>query len=190
MVEKADYTKDKGDTGPAGPAGDTGPEGPEGPEGPPGTTDYEELENVPTEFAPSAHHTSHESGGSDEISIPLQVKIGTLTRDMTAATGTVGYTGVGFEPTGIFFFGTVHDKDTLTLGLDNTTLTLCLYTNRIGTFVYSAATTYSILVIQSGDGSKVQAGKIHSFDADGFTISWSKFGTPAAGTAYIHYIAF
>lgn len=69
MAEKEDYTKDKGDTGPAGPAGDTGPAGPEGPEGPPGTTDYNELENVPETFAPSAHAEDHQDGGDDEITV-------------------------------------------------------------------------------------------------------------------------
>ena len=69
MAEKEDYTKDIGETGPAGPAGDTGTEGPEGPEGPPGTTDYEELENVPSEFTPSAHAADHENGGDGEINV-------------------------------------------------------------------------------------------------------------------------
>lgn len=73
MAEKEDYTKDKGDTGDTGPQGDTGPEGPEGPEGPPGTTDYEELENVPATFAPSAHITTHLEGGADAGGLAAQM---------------------------------------------------------------------------------------------------------------------
>ena len=45
----------KGDTGDTGPQGPQGPEGPEGPKGDPGTTDYTELENVPSEFTPESH---------------------------------------------------------------------------------------------------------------------------------------
>lgn len=73
MAEKEDYTKDPGAPGPAGPEGPTGPEGPAGPEGPPGTTDYNELENVPSTFAPSAHKESHETGGGDAIDLSDQM---------------------------------------------------------------------------------------------------------------------
>ena len=47
---------DTGDTGPQGPKGDTGDTGPQGPEGPAGTTDYNDLENVPSAFPPSSHN--------------------------------------------------------------------------------------------------------------------------------------
>jgi len=96
MAEKEDYTRDKGetgDTGPQGAQGDpgpqgetgapgaqgetgpegaqgaTGPEGPEGAEGPPGTTTWAGITDKPTEFAPEAHKTSHQDGGSDEIDV-------------------------------------------------------------------------------------------------------------------------
>jgi len=69
MAEKEDYTKDPGETGPQGPQGEPGPQGEQGPEGPPGTTDYNELENVPETFAPSAHAASHQDEGADEITV-------------------------------------------------------------------------------------------------------------------------
>jgi len=34
-----------------------------------GSVDYGELSGVPLTFAPAAHHTSHENGGADEISV-------------------------------------------------------------------------------------------------------------------------
>ena len=39
-----------------------------GPIGPAGTTDFNALENVPTTFAPSAHKSTHATGGSDALS--------------------------------------------------------------------------------------------------------------------------
>lgn len=73
MAEKEDYTKDKGDTGDTGPIGEQGEPGEQGDTGPPGTTDYEELDNVPATFAPSAHITDHLEGGGDANGLAAQM---------------------------------------------------------------------------------------------------------------------
>lgn len=60
---------DTGDTGPVGPKGDTGDTGPQGPQGPAGTTDFNELENVPSAFPPSAH--VHEADDITSGTLPV-----------------------------------------------------------------------------------------------------------------------
>jgi hypothetical protein len=96
MTEKPDYTKDIGPTGPQGPKGDQGIQGVpgakgdqgiqgiqgvpgakgdqgiqgiQGETGPPGTTTWSGITDKPSTFAPEAHKTSHQDGGSDEISV-------------------------------------------------------------------------------------------------------------------------
>ena len=101
---------DTGDTGPQGPEGPTGPEGPEGPKGDPGTTDYTELENVPSEFTPESHtHVASEvtdlgtAAQADVTQSPTDTTEGRLIRADHGFTrgnlvGTVSESGG--EPTG------------------------------------------------------------------------------------------
>lgn len=53
--------------GPPGPQGPIGPIGPQGPAGAPGASTWGELEGKPSTFTPSAHKTSHATGGSDAL---------------------------------------------------------------------------------------------------------------------------
>lgn len=50
-----------------GPPGPQGPIGPQGPAGAPGASTWDELEGKPSTFTPSAHKTSHATGGSDAL---------------------------------------------------------------------------------------------------------------------------
>ena len=112
------------------------------------------------------------------------IKLGSFTRDMTAVGGAVAYTGVGFKPSAILFFGNIGGTYAQTIGIDNGTTKFCVY--------YSAADTtantvsYSIAAYPSGAG---QLGLISAIGADGFTITWTKDGSPT-GTLQIFYIAF
>ncbi len=58
-----------GKKGPKGDTGATGATGATGPEGPPGTTTWAGITDKPSTFPPEAHHTSHETGGSDPIEL-------------------------------------------------------------------------------------------------------------------------
>lgn len=40
------------------------------------------------------------------------------------------------------------------------------------------------------DNVNVQQAKILSFDADGYTLAWTKIGAPAAGNAFFSTVAF
>jgi hypothetical protein len=72
----------QGEAGPQGPIGLTGPEGPQGPvgpQGPAGTTDFNELDNVPSTFPPSAH--THTISEITDLQNALDGKANVLSRD-------------------------------------------------------------------------------------------------------------
>lgn len=108
----------------------------------------------------------------------LQSKVITFTRDLTAATGNVAYTGVGFKPTCLIMLAFVNATATHAVGFgasDGSSAIMDFYGNSLVT-----GGTSGIMQIQLADGSaaKYQFGQILSFDSDGFTLSWTKNGLP------------
>ncbi len=123
-------------------------------------------------------------------SLSTAIKIGTFTRVMNTATGDVSYTGVGFIPSNIIFFGqfTTTGWATTTHGLDNGSTKESITT--YGTAGENQTdTSHSIALIDTGN-TMIQAAKIKTFDADGFTLTWTLTGAGNAGTANIMYMAF
>ena len=115
-------------------------------------------------------------------------KVGTFTRDISLASGNVSYTGIGFKPSKIFFTGAVHATRIASLiGLDDGATRLCMFDRSDVAGTYAIDTAYSIW-LSYGAGTD-QYGYVYSFDADGFTIAWTKTGSPT-GTATVYYMAF
>lgn len=120
-------------------------------------------------------------------------KVGTFTRDMTAESGDVAYTGVGFVPKAIIAFG---GKDSFAQGIGSyigittgaTTNSACLVN-----MLYDGAgkmTPYGSLFLRfSESGTQYQQAVLKTFDADGFTLTWTKSGTTSANTMTAYYIA-
>lgn len=69
--------------------GPQGPPGPTGPQGPAGASTWDELTGKPTSFAPSAHKTSHATGGSDAIA-PSDIGAATAAQGAKADTALQG----------------------------------------------------------------------------------------------------
>lgn len=113
-------------------------------------------------------------------------KVGSITRDQTLATS-LAITGLGFKPAYIMFFmappgGSVAIYSSW--GMDDGVTPVCITTR-------SASTSFDAYSIFAGDGATwAMEGKISSFDADGFTIAWTKTGTPPAGNITIRWTAF
>ena len=107
-----------------------------------------------------------------------------ITRDLSAATGNVSYTGIGFKPTGLICFGTVD-------GVENV-FSAGLYGGGSGAGIALMDLTVPswnlistiISIVTNAAGTDSQGATLASFDADGFTLSWTKGGTPV-GTATI-----
>lgn len=113
---------------------------------------------------------------------------GSITRTLNAASGTVSYTGIGFRPTNIEFFGAVDttvERFFGTAGIGVGLQQRCMTSDNTG------ATNSSgdcIRLIKNGAGNEQKASLV-SFDADGFTLSWTLVGAPPANSLVVNFIA-
>jgi hypothetical protein len=123
------------------------------------------------------------------LSLGLSSKLLAITRDMTLSTGSVSYTGVGFRPTSLQAFGA-----NTTLGTNNAVNGYCdsalgqaavrAGSATPGQWVYLA----SVLINLGSDGA-TQTFAVTSFDADGFTGTWTRTGAPG-GTQSVAILCF
>lgn len=115
-------------------------------------------------------------------------KIGAISRVMTDASGTVAYTGVGFKPSVIIFHGSIDNSDSVSWGFgDGATIRRALFSNDgVLTTLVSNSTGAITIILSAGN---LQTAYINSSDSDGFTLNWTKSGSPT-GTATINYLAF
>jgi hypothetical protein len=126
------------------------------------------------------------AGAVSALAASARFHIGSLTRDMTAITGSVGYTGVGFTPGVVIFLAAVNDVASLySVGFDNSLARGCL----LGASATLPKMETSANAIYLYDGTNSQNANISSMDGDGFTLLWTKGGTPAANTATVYYLA-
>lgn len=102
-------------------------------------------------------------------------------RELVTASNTVAYTGVGFQPSALIILAHVNNT-----AFESLTFTTAA--GSIGTYHYNSVVTLNIaaITIQTGDG--YQTGTIKTLDADGFTLDWTRSGTPT-GTITIHVLA-
>lgn len=115
----------------------------------------------------------------------LSSKVITATRDMTATSGDVAYTGVGFTPTAIVAIGNINSAMSMSIGASDSAK------NKSALFYYGNNTTYNdpFMVEISTAAGAFQGGIIKTYDADGFTITWTKGGSPT-GTANLIFLCF
>jgi len=119
------------------------------------------------------------AGGIPEWAVGL--KIGSFTRDTAAASGDVAYTGVGFKPSVVIFIAG-HSTTSASIGISDGTTHGSIYArtaNGMETYAFS---------LSDAAGSNWQLAIIKSMDADGFTLTWTKGGSPS-GTDTINYLA-
>jgi hypothetical protein len=115
---------------------------------------------------------------------PSRSKIISLTRDMTAASGSVSYTTVGFKPTSLFVLGGVSFTQSLVVGFADAALGIA---SEVIFDTQSFANANLVNIIEPGSGgSKAQSATLTSYDDLGFTWLWTKLGAPAANTATIY----
>lgn len=112
-------------------------------------------------------------------------KVGSLTRDLTAATGSVATTGVGFQPKAMIFIANVSNTELWSVGFTEGTGSGAIFWNGVANQIANDS-TYTI-VLRTANTPADQIATV-AFDADGFTLSWTKRSTPT-GTANIYYFA-
>lgn len=118
----------------------------------------------------------------------LSVKVGTITRDMDAVSGDVSYTGVGFTP-GLVFFTAAVQTTSISFGFgDATTSTFSRGWNAGGgSILFTGGSGACVHLYESSILG--QDAVVKSLDSDGFTLTWSKSGSPTPATITIGYVA-
>lgn len=113
-------------------------------------------------------------------------KVIAATKDMTAATADVAYTGVGFKPAGIVALAAINSSMQFSYGIADAGLTTG------NSYNTSASTNVAVdgsFLTLWGAGGGAQTGTLKSLDSDGFTMTWTKYLTPT-GTVTIRFICF
>jgi hypothetical protein len=108
-----------------------------------------------------------------------------ISRDLATASGDVAYTGVGFQPTAMILVGSNHGSNVTSINMVDS--------GKVGkgmasTGGVSYADQTVALTFETAGGTRQKA-IVKSFDADGFTLTWTKEGSPT-GTAYISILCF
>ncbi len=111
-------------------------------------------------------------------------KVGSLTRVMNAASGNVSYTGVGFKPTAITFYGT-YAGNGWSVGISDVTTNGSIAV--FGTTILDALP--NCIYLTQVAGAFYQKAVIASFNSDGFTLTWTYAGTGTTDTATVYYKA-
>jgi hypothetical protein len=118
---------------------------------------------------------------------------GLLSRDTTAASSTVIVTGIGFRPKAMQSFvadlsGIDQRCHTAFLPQEGASNAQGMYNHRAGV-VGNWFQNDQIATWVTSSGNSV-GGVITSFDADGFTLDWTKVGSPTANTFAFRYICY
>ena len=121
-------------------------------------------------------------------SLLLKSKLLVATRDFAAAGAPtdVAYTGVGFTPTSIIALAVLHGSVDFIVGFADSAKTQDGLTRSYDGNMYHNA---NIFLGCSTAAGAYQNGVLKSFDADGFTLTWTKGGSPT-GTFDLYFLCF
>ncbi len=145
------------------------------------------------------YNTSTHAFGCNTISSAgLTSKTGSLSRDPSASSGSVSYTGVGFVPTSCRFDFSASDGSTavtIATGYTDSSKAGRAYSAAVNTTTPSASNKVgAFAIIISGPGDNQAANNstatLSSYDSDGFTLAWTKNNSPLAGAQTVNYECF
>ncbi len=114
------------------------------------------------------------------------IKVKLETRDFAAASGTVSYTGYGFQPTGLLI--SAGGKERGSFGSSEPALAENVF------YEMNVAKDFttdeeSIIWVYDGTNNQYQKARVTAYNEDGFSLIWTKSGTPT-GTIVFHVFAF
>jgi|SRR3990172_166024 len=139
------------------------------------------------DVALTATATQLNAVGSGGVTTRLLSKVIAITRDAAGVAGDVSYTGVGFQPTSMQVIMNVTATTYMSIMLADSARTVKGYYVSANN-VYRTLAGY--IVAYSDASTWDQLGVLKSYDSDGFTITWSKTGTPTAGTLTCNVICY
>ena len=124
--------------------------------------------------------TGEQALASDVNALKSFEVVNSETRDLTAAAGDVAYTSYGFQPTALIIFA--YGNGAMSWGIADGTTDLCLSWRSDAT-----AGPHAWLIENDQTANNARA-VLKSFDADGFTLTWTKTNTPT-GTLTMQVLA-
>ena len=134
-----------------------------------------------------AKYATSKALANADLNTRLKSKVITSTRDLTAATADISYTGVGFEPTSIIAICNIDGStNSVSFGFADSGKSSSEIEKDSNTYWYK---NDILLRASTSVGSSFQNATIKSYDSDGFTISWIKAGSPT-GTANLIFLCF
>lgn len=115
----------------------------------------------------------------------LRSKVITLARSPGTASGDVAYTGVGFQPTSLIAFGAVGGSTNVGFNAiaDSNKTAAALFDGGAFSFTSSAFITVGVAAAN-------QSAVVKSYDADGFTLTWTRTGAPGGADYSIAVLCF
>ena len=123
-----------------------------------------------------------------KATVPLSSKVISFSRDTGLASGNQSITGAGFTPTSAIFVGGVNSTaGRATIGFADSAK------SGLGLSPYGDnATIWEIrsnAILTHSGGANYYTGNVFSWDSDGITIAWTRFGSPT-GILYVQAILF
>ena len=125
--------------------------------------------------------------GSALTSLPaVSVKVGVFTKDMTDSVASQAITGVGFQPTGILFVGTLISTPAIYAAVGfGTTAKIQAMTQAYSGNWFQSGSRFRLHLTTT-----VERGfYIASMDSDGFTLTWDAGNNSPTGTSQLTYCA-
>lgn len=116
------------------------------------------------------------------LAITLKSFVGSFTRDLSTANNSVAYTGVGFRPKAMILLGGKHG---LMPGFAVISSTAKGYAGQYASTSWAISNDRSLRTFVDGSND---VGLDVTFDADGFTVAYTKNGSPT-GTGTYYYLA-
>jgi len=104
------------------------------------------------------------------------------TRDMTLASGTQSITGAGFRPTAVIVYNVVQSTNKMSINFADSAGGTAGVKDDSANIADNWTSLNSFADLGSTDE---QVATFTSYDADGITINWTKFGSPT-GTCYLN----
>jgi hypothetical protein len=116
---------------------------------------------------------------------------GLISKNVGDASGAIqSITGIGFKPHLVLLFGVINGQVSFSIGVRSASVgdrAFAQSPDPLGRGSNVWNTTGSGSIFLALDGSNYINGAVQSLDPDGFTLQWTKSGSPS-GTAYIGYI--
>ncbi|GAI28627.1 unnamed protein product, partial [marine sediment metagenome] len=125
-----------------------------------------------------------ETEADNKIAAHSTVKVKLETRDMETASGDVTYAGYGFQPTGLIIMGYLAGNPPCVGFSEPALAEFGLFYNEVG----EAGGEALISKLYAAEFARQEA-VVKTYNADGFTLTWTKSGTPT-GIATLYVFAF